>query len=102
MQKIFTGPGDKRLPPRVKKMPKKKREHWVAVWNNVFRRCMKDSRKKRSTCESQAFRIANGVVKTTNTNTTADHIENFLSFHNTAVTVSIDVNSGVLEIEQTI
>ena len=60
----YSGPGDKSLPSNVKKMPTKKKKQWVAVWNNTYSSCIKDGGDTK-TCETKAFKYANGVVKQT-------------------------------------
>lgn len=49
-------------PAYVKKMPKKKRDQWIAVWNSAYDACMKDKNDNKA-CETSAFKQANGVVK---------------------------------------
>jgi len=58
----FTGISDPSLPSNVKKLPKKRRKAWVAIWNSVFKSCMKKSNDEKK-CEGKAFAIANGMVK---------------------------------------
>jgi len=55
----YSGPDDDKLPDNVKKMGKKKREQWVAVWNSAYKRCRDDGG---DDCEAAAFVQANGVV----------------------------------------
>jgi len=45
-----------------KSVPKDKRKQWMTVWNKTYADCTGDGGSK-DTCETKAFRIANGVVK---------------------------------------
>ena len=58
----YTGPDDPGLPPNVKALPADQRRQWVAVWNDVYQRCIDDGGDT-SACESRAFPQANGVLK---------------------------------------
>lgn len=51
----YSGPGDRDLPQHVRRLPKKKRERWVEVFNSVF---------KRTGDDGEAMHQANGSVKT--------------------------------------
>lgn len=53
---------DPDLPSNVKKLPAKKKKAWVATWNNIYDSCISDGGDK-STCETKAFKIANGNAK---------------------------------------
>lgn len=66
----YSGPGDKSLPSNVKKLPKKKRSKWVKTWNSAYAACIKDGGST-DTCESKAFRIANGTIEE---NIMRDHV----------------------------
>lgn len=46
-------------------VPKAKARQWSAVWNDVYKRCIKDGGSAK-TCEAAAFRQANGVIKKNN------------------------------------
>lgn len=61
----FSGPGDSSLPANVRKMPQGKRAQWVNIFNSVLKKCMKGKTgaNARKTCETNAFRQANGAVK---------------------------------------
>lgn len=52
---------DPNLPSNVKKLSKKKRKKWVAVWNDVFSKCQADDG---GDCEAAAFKAANGTIST--------------------------------------
>jgi len=49
---------DPKLPDRIKSLPAAKRRQWARVWNSVFENCQGD----KATCESAAFRQANGAI----------------------------------------
>lgn len=53
---------DSKLPSNVKELPTEKKKMWVATFNSVYGKC-KDDGGDNKNCETQAFRIANGVVK---------------------------------------
>lgn len=62
----YSGPDDPKLPMQVQAMPPGKRRRWVATWNSVYARCLRDNADAANPaawCEAEAFRIANGVVK---------------------------------------
>lgn len=58
----YKGPNDARLPSNVKKFGAKDRRQWVSIFNGTYKSCRKGGG-KHITCESKAFRIANGVLK---------------------------------------
>ncbi|KKN49184.1 hypothetical protein LCGC14_0645250 [marine sediment metagenome] len=58
----YSGPDDKSLPSNVKKKSKGKRKQWIAIFNSTFKACKKKGGKKK-TCDSKAFKVANGVLK---------------------------------------
>jgi hypothetical protein len=49
------------LPANVKKLPAKKQRQWLAIWNSAYSSCTKGGGNAK-TCESKAFRQANGVT----------------------------------------
>lgn len=51
------------LPANVKKLPPKTQRQWMHVWNSSFQTCMAKDEGGKSSCESEAFAKANGVVK---------------------------------------
>lgn len=58
----YKGGNDPNLPSNVKKLPPNSRKRWVAVWNSVYKRCISKGGSPK-TCEGEAFKQANGVVK---------------------------------------
>lgn len=58
----YSGASDKSLPSNVKKMPTAKKKAWVATFNNVYKTCISDGGSTTS-CETKAFKIANGNAK---------------------------------------
>lgn len=58
----YSGTDDSSLPSNVKKMPAKKKKAWVATWNSVYKDCV-DGGGDKTTCETKAFKIANGNAK---------------------------------------
>lgn len=58
----YRGPGDARLPENVRALPENKRAQWVEMWNSAYQRCIDDGGEA-STCETSAFRQANGTIK---------------------------------------
>ncbi len=57
----YSGPMDSKLPDYVKKLSPANRRRWVRIFNRTFAACM-NSGGDTDTCESRAFKIANGVV----------------------------------------
>jgi len=55
----YSGPDDARIPDNV---PDGKKAQWVNVWNNTYNDCI-DAGGSKSTCETKAFKVANGVIK---------------------------------------
>lgn len=51
---------DEKLPDNVKSLPVKKRKIWASTWNSVYQKCKDEGGED---CEEQAFRIANGKIK---------------------------------------
>lgn len=58
----YSGASDTSLPSNVKKMPLKKKKAWVSTFNNVYKTCVADGGSQ-SSCETKAFKIANGNAK---------------------------------------
>lgn len=58
----YSGSSDSSLPDNVKKMPAKKKKQWVAIFNDTYNSCIDDGGKTDS-CETKAFKAANGTVK---------------------------------------
>lgn len=58
----FTGPGDPDLPSNVQARDERVRAQWVEVFNKVFATCVRIGGDEK-TCEGNAFRQANGVIK---------------------------------------
>lgn len=54
--------GSSNLPSNVKKMPAAKKKAWVATWNAVHKSCMAGGGDN-ATCETKAFKVANGNAK---------------------------------------
>jgi hypothetical protein len=54
--------GGSNLPSNVKKMPKDKQKIWVSTWNSVYSDCV-DGGGSASSCETKAFKVANGNAK---------------------------------------
>lgn len=50
------------LPANVKKKPEAAQRRWMATWNSHYKTCVGEGNSA-SSCESEAFRLANGVVK---------------------------------------
>lgn len=57
----YSGASDKRIPSNV---PKDKRAQWAKVWNKTYSDCISDGSSAK-TCETKAFKVANGVVTKT-------------------------------------
>lgn len=57
----YSGPGDEKLPEKVKALPEKVKAQWVEVWNSAYGKCTKDGGNTKD-CESSAFAQAWGVV----------------------------------------
>jgi len=57
----YSGPSDENLPDNVKALPESQRSRWVQIWNSAYQKCMDDDGKQ-DTCETSAFRQANGVI----------------------------------------
>lgn len=53
----------KDLPASVRKLSPKQQRQWMHVWNSSYDACMKRDEGGTASCESEAFRKANGVVK---------------------------------------
>lgn len=51
------------LPDYIKKKPAKKQRQWMAVWNSSYKSCMMQDGGDAKSCETEAFRKANGVIK---------------------------------------
>lgn len=58
----YSGKNDPNLPENVKKMPADDREQWVEVFNSAYKSCISDGGSAKS-CETSAFKQANGVMK---------------------------------------
>lgn len=58
----YSGASDSSLPENVKKMPTKKKKKWVAIFNDTYNGCIDDGGSTDS-CETKAFKAANGAVK---------------------------------------
>lgn len=103
IEKVFSGSGDPKLPSNVRKLPKKDRAKWSSTWNSVFRRCMKDKRTKRSTCESRAFSIANGTITSRErAKSVATAVVAYIVQHGLPVEIEIDLETGIIEVLQPI
>jgi cation transport regulator ChaB len=50
------------LPDNVRKLPKKRQQQWLQVWNSAYKRCQSDNPGDSKKCETAAFAQANGVV----------------------------------------
>lgn len=61
----YSGADDPNLPANVKKMSAADRAQWVAIFNDVLDKCIKDGGST-ATCEPSAFKQANGVIKKKN------------------------------------
>lgn len=53
---------DPDLPSNVKGLSDKTKRQWVHIWNSTYSSCVEDGGSAK-TCESKAFRVANGVIK---------------------------------------
>lgn len=60
--KVFSGPGDDRLPSNVRDLSLAKRRQWVGAWNGRFKQCQ-DEGSSAKECESSAFAVANAAIK---------------------------------------
>lgn len=50
------------LPSNVKSKPEATQRRWMAVWNSHYKTCIGEGNSS-SACETEAFRLANGVIK---------------------------------------
>jgi hypothetical protein len=55
----YSGPSDESIPDSV---PDDDKAQWVKVWNSTYNSCIDDGGSEAS-CETQAFKTANGVIK---------------------------------------
>jgi len=60
----YSGASDPDIPSNV---PKNKKAQWVKIWNSTYKDCISGG-KSASSCETKAFKVANGVIKKTKKN----------------------------------
>lgn len=58
----YSGASDPSLPSNVKKMSTAKKKKWVSTFNAVYKDCV-DGGGSTSSCETKAFKVANGTAK---------------------------------------
>jgi hypothetical protein len=85
----YSGPNDEKIPDHV---PEKKKAQWVKVWNNTYASCISDGGGK-SSCETKAFKAANGAIKRSKT-------MDEKSFWNTLKSFAADLNNLVTGFQQ--